>query len=227
MAHRHGVRGALSLNLRPRGYEMHSGAVLLSDLLEDYIPGAVNPRGRPGHSLLNIRRVLESAGSPPEFAGPVGMTGFDVFAGVLVMDAWIANRDRHDENWSILVPYDPSGQRRLSGSYDQAGCLGFNLLDARKSEMMTSGRLQAWACNGTAWRFEHSVKPCSLVTLAAQGLALASDAAKRHWLTTLSDITDNVVADLLSRLPILSEVSRTFAVDVLRTNRKRLLDECH
>lgn len=227
MAQRQGVRGALSLNLRPQDYDMHSGVVLLSDMVDGYIPGALNPPGRPGHSLANIRRVLQSAGPPPGFSGPPRLTGFDVFAGVLVLDAWIANRDRHDENWSILVPHDPQGRRRLSGSYDQAGCLGFNLLDTRKMEMMTEDRVEAWACNGTAWRFEHSAKPCSLVTLAAEGLALASNVAQSYWLTTLSDIKEDAVANLLSRIPVLSEVSRTFAEEVLRTNRKRLLDECH
>jgi hypothetical protein len=227
MANRHGSRGALSLNLRPPNYEMHSGAVLLSDLLADYVPGAVDPLGRPGHNLSNINAVLGTVAAPPGFTGPTGMTGFDVFAGILMLDAWIANRDRHDENWSILVPHAVQDLRRLCGSYDQAGCLGFNLLDTSKARMLAEGRVAAWARKGTAWRFEHTAKPSSLVTLAAEGLSLASTTARRHWMAALCGITDEVVADLMARIPVLSEVGRTFAVEVLATNRKRLLDECH
>lgn len=230
MSIRNGRRGALSRNLRPSNYDMHSGAVLLSDFLPGYVPGATNPRGRPGHSLANIKAALDAAGPPPEFADflpNVPMSGYDVFAGVLLLDAWIANQDRHDENWSILVPHDPQLPRRLCGSYDQAGCLGFNLLDAKKARMLHEGRVPQWAARGTAGRFEHTDKPQSLVSLAAEGLALASAEARSHWLSAIAGVSDEAVLGILARLPVLSDVGRTFAGEVLMTNRKRLLDECH
>jgi hypothetical protein len=55
-------------------------------------PGYVHQPGRkgghPGHSLENVRAVPTTA--------------FDVFAGWPTLDAWIANTDRHDNNWSVL-----------------------------------------------------------------------------------------------------------------------------
>lgn len=209
---------------------MHSGAVLLSDFLPNYVSGASNPRGRPGHSLTNIKAVLNAAGPPPELAHllpNLPMNGYDVFAGILLLDAWIANRDRHDENWSILVPHDPQQPRRLCGSYDQAGCLGFNLLDAHKERMLAEGSVPHWVARGTAWRFEHVGKPQSLVSLAAEALDLASAEARGHWLGAIAGVSDEAVSGILARSPVLSDVGRTFAREVLTTNRKRLLDECH
>ncbi|MCZ2810678.1 hypothetical protein O2W15_04460, partial [Modestobacter sp. VKM Ac-2979] len=196
MAVRDGEVGAISRNLRPAGFEMHNGAVLLSDLVDDYIPGAYAPAGRPGHNLENIKRVLDGASTPPGAALPGSFSAFDTFAGILVLDAWIANRDRHDENWSVLVPRTPGTPRRLCGSYDQAGCLGFNLRDASRSEILTSNRLPAWVRKGTAWRFEHQGKPPSLVALAHHGLGLASSEARQFWLAQLEGVTEDTEADL-------------------------------
>lgn len=227
MAVRGGQSGALSRNLRPKGYEMHNGAVLLSDAVPGYIPGAADPPGRPGHSLENIRGVLEAALPPPGSQLPAELTAFDTFAGMVLLDAWIANRDRHDENWSVLYPYDPGLPIRLCGAYDQAGCLGFNVPDAKRELLLRESRVASWVGKGTAWRFEHTGKPPTLVSLAATALHLASPAARDYWLGALEGVTYDTVAGVVARLPVLSDLARTFATEVLRLNKERLLHECH
>lgn len=227
---RRGQQGSLSLNLKPSDYDMHNGAVALSGLLDDYQAGRTNPAGRPGHNLENIRRVLESAEAPPQAKCPASFSGFDCFAGMLVLDAWIANRDRHDENWSVLYPRvdsDPPQPVRLCGAYDQAGCLGFNLLDSAREDMINTGRIESWCRKGTAWRFEHDGRPASLVTIAATALSYASEGARRYWLEALEQASAAEVEPILSRLPVLSDLGRTFASEVLRINRERLLNECN
>lgn len=220
-------RGAVSLNLRPPGFAMHNGAVLLSGIVEGYLPGAQNPAGRPGHSLENIRLALHGAEQPPDADVPADLSAFDVFAGMLMFDAWIANRDRHDENWSVLEPHDPDEPVRLCGAYDQAGCLGFNVPDGKRSQLLRSDAVSGWALRGTAWRFEHSGKPPTLVELAARALAMASSAAQDHWIDALRRVSDDTVRETLYGLPVLSDPARTFALEVLRINKERLLHECH
>ncbi|WP_166486421.1 HipA domain-containing protein [Blastococcus saxobsidens] len=220
-------QGAVSRNLRPAGYDMHNGAVLLSGLIDGYIPGAHNPTGRPGHSLENIQTVLRDALPPPNAQLPSELSAFDTFAGMLVLDAWIANRDRHDENWSVLHPHQPDEPIRLCGAYDQAGCLGFNVPDPKRQQMLEAGGVAAWASRGTAWRFEHSGKPPSLVSLAARALELASPVSRAHWIEALLTVTDDTVMEILHRLPVLSDPARSFASEVLKINKERLLHECH
>ncbi len=229
LALRHGRRGSLSRNLRPASYEMQSGLVLLSAMVADYRPGTDNVRGRPGHSLANIQRALAGALPPPNAALPDSFDAFDVFVGYLVLDAWLANRDRHDENWSVLLPtppLDPTEPRRLAGSYDHAGCLGFNLRDASRTRMLdTPGGVEHWAGRGTAWRFEHdpSEGPASLVALAREGLQMASSRAQNHWIGTLAGITEDDETQVLATIPEMSVPSRSFARELLRINRGRLL----
>ncbi|WP_045876245.1 hypothetical protein [Pseudofrankia sp. DC12] len=71
LAVRDGAPGCISRNLRPPSYEMQGGAVLLSELLPDYRPGAEGIKGRPGHSLTNIKLALEGGTLPTRLAMPV------------------------------------------------------------------------------------------------------------------------------------------------------------
>jgi serine/threonine protein kinase HipA of HipAB toxin-antitoxin module len=45
----------------------------------------------------------------------------DVFLGYLMLDAWIANLDRHHENWGLVLTKDITGH--LAPSYDHASSL--------------------------------------------------------------------------------------------------------
>jgi len=226
LAVRHGEQGTLSWDLVPPGYAMHNGAVLLGGAIEGYEPGRENPAGRPGHGLKQIAGVLADAGAPPGCALPPSFGAFAAFAGMLVLDAWIANRDRHDENWSVLYPYDEGLPTLLCGAYDQAGCLGFNLRDEKRHEMLAAARVRQFAEKGTAWRFEHSGTPGTLVDLAREALAAAGPAAESHWLRALTGVSDSSVDEVLRRIPVMSDPARTFAMELLVINKERLLDDC-
>lgn len=104
LAVRNGRRGSISLDLKPPKWELQPGAVLLAQTVPDYVSG---DRHRRGHSLENIRLALERYGPPPQAAVPTSFRAFDVFVGYLILDAWIANRDRHDENWRCCCHLHP------------------------------------------------------------------------------------------------------------------------
>ena len=207
---------------------MQSGSLLLAEAMPEYQPGTMNIRGRPGHSLQRIAEVLAGADPPPELELPSGLRAFDVFAGYMVLDAWIANRDRHDENWSILLtPPGSEFARCLCGSYDQAGGLGFNVRPAERHRRLASPQgVLSWVRKGTAHRFEHSTEegPVTLVEHAMAALALAGPETRPFWLDRLAKVTHDTVVDLLSRVPNLSDDCRNFAIEILRINRERLLD---
>lgn len=95
--------GCISANLRPRSYQMQPGRTQLERC---NAPGYVHHstgRNHPGHSLENIRTVLAGVLPPPGYVLPFDATAFDVFAGYVLFDAYIANQDRHDNNWSVLI----------------------------------------------------------------------------------------------------------------------------
>lgn len=229
LAVRGDVEGCISRNLNPANFQMQPGyVVLLAAGTPGYQPG--NVKGRPGHSLSNIQRVLSGVLAPPNSAVPEWMTAFDVFSGYIMLDAWIASRDRHDENWSVLYPIAGDDAPALCGSYDHAGSLGYNLRDEeRQRRLDDEGGVEKWARGGTAWRLEHAIgtRPITLVQAVREAFALAGAPTAAYWLQALAAVDDGGQQAVLDRLPKLSEPARRFASSLLRVNRRRILDECH
>lgn len=228
MAQRDGQRGSISADLCLSGCQMQPGGLFMQDReVAGYVPGRT--AGRPGHSLENIRRVLEDVMAPPGCDLPFHPTGFDVFVGYVLFDALIANRDRHEENWAVLLPIAGEGPTRLCGSYDHANSLGYNLDDAKRAaRLATPGGIGSWCRKGTAYRFEYTPghSPQTLVAAAVRALGLASPGARDYWPRQLDRVSEQELISIVERLPEMSEVARTFAIEVLLENRKRVLDAC-
>jgi hypothetical protein len=238
LAVRGGVEGSLSRDLGPAGFEVQSGALFLDALkapgfvpARDLAADAARRKCRPGHSLANIRTALDGALAPPGSSLPASFDAYDTFAGYVILDAWIGNRDRHDENWSVLVPDLGNGPVHLCGSYDQAGGLGFNLRDERRCEMLrlAAGHdVAAFAERGTAWRFENGPdKPMrTLVELAVDALELASGAVRTHWCEAIARLGSVDGPTVFERIDSMSDLARRFAGALLGINGRRLRDEC-
>jgi hypothetical protein len=228
LAELRGAPGCIGADLRPPLHELQHGQLLLE---EHGTPGYVHGKGKehPGHSVENIHAALQGILPPPGCEPGFDATAYDVFAGYLLFDAWVANRDRHDNNWAVLRPVMASADPlRLCGSYDHASSLGFNLTDQASLRLVEQQRVMAWCQKGTAWRFEHDPgRPIpTLVEMAAQALRLASSEAQRYWPERLRQVDQDEVAHVLARVPRMSDPARTFAGKVLELNRRRVLDAC-
>ncbi|MEV0596781.1 hypothetical protein [Nonomuraea cavernae] len=152
LAVRSGRRGCVSYDVKPCDWQLQPGFLLLTEFLgENHDP---MDKRHSGHTLPNVRDALHGYGQPPGFNGPVTFNAFDVFAGYTVLDALIANRDRHPANWAVLIGPE-SGDSLLCPSYDHATSLGFSLTDARRHRILRTARdWEAFLRRGTAWRFE-------------------------------------------------------------------------
>lgn len=138
-----------------------------------------------------------------------------------MFDAWIANLDRHEENWSVLQA--PDGARHLAPSYDHGNSLGFNLLDSKR-EAILNGKpsLDQWSAKATAGRFEDG-KHVGLVDHAANALALAEPGASMFWQERIASATPSAIEAVVMAVPEMSELARTFSLRLLEINRGRLL----
>jgi hypothetical protein len=226
LAVRRGVPGSISRNVAPDGWNLVLGSVLLSTGNSHYQEGQLRPPGRPGHSPRTIFQALERCEPPAGFSR---LTAVEMFAGYLILDAWVANQDRHDQNWAVLRQAAAPGELQLAGSYDHASSLGFNLLDARRETLLCSGAVADWAARGTAHRFEHDPAVRSeiptLVATAHDALALAGQKASRHWIERLRSVEWAEVANVIARMPHLSHVTARFILELLTVNRRRLLHD--
>ncbi|MGH3871963.1 MAG: hypothetical protein ACRDSR_10690 [Pseudonocardiaceae bacterium] len=118
--------------------------------------------GGPSHQHISQRlrgcaprMIFQALGKCEPPAGSDQLTAVEVFAGYLVLDAWVADQDRHDQNWAVLRQAAAPGELRLASSYDHASSLGFNLLDTRREKLLASEAVATGAARGTAHRFEH------------------------------------------------------------------------
>jgi hypothetical protein len=223
------LRGSISKNLAPPFFDLLEGRLLLEGF-----PGYVHQPGRrgshPGHSLENIRTVLAGALPPPGSLLPFDATAFDVFAGYLTFDAWIANTDRHDNNWSILRhATDQERPIYLCGSYDHASSLGFGERDHKRVlRLAEPGGVLKWCERGVAACFEHTPGEAvpSLVATAKRALEMAAPRAMSHWLARLRKASDEDVQEILFGITGMSEPARNFAGKILELNRRRVIDAC-
>lgn len=221
LAVRAGRRGCVSYDLRPDGWDVQPGYVLLSMLLgHDHDP---MDKRHDGHTLENIRAALQGYDRPPGFTGLRTSRAFEVFVGYTVLDALIANRDRHPANWAVLVG-PGQGDRMLCPSYDHATSLGFSLADAvRLRKLQEAREWEAFLRNGTAWRFE-GCRKVPLTEFALRALDLVAAPVRRYWLDQVEGCRKDLVRDLAASVPEMSEAARTFAVQLVDANRRRLLD---
>jgi hypothetical protein len=219
--------GSISRNVAPDGWNLMPGNVLLAALLPGYTGGERLP-GRPGHTVGNIMDALRTCGAPPGFER---LDAVGVFAGYLVLDALVANQDRHDRNWAVLERADAPGPRLLAASYDHTSSLGFNLLDAaRRRTLGEAGGIAKWADRGRASQFEHDATAKStiptLVDVARDALSRAGPVPERHWLARVQELDDDAIEGVVARVPGLSDATATFILRLLATNRRRLTDDC-
>ena len=236
MCARDGRRGTISRNVRPPGHDLNEGMVALNVCPQvlGYFPHTEEEPGvdperpdvaRPGHSLMNIQAALNGVLAPPDFEGPEALGAFDVFVGFLTLDALIANRDRHEQNWAVLTPQLASIPERLSPTYDHASSLGYNLLDNYRERLLAPPNgVQKWAANGTAYRFEHEGSPTTLVALAVEALGMCSDERAHYWRGQIADLDlDPIFAALDANvIPEMSAPAAKFASALLRHNHERL-----
>jgi hypothetical protein len=209
------VRGSISRDIRPDGWVLSAGASRLEEFDDSF-----DTETCQGHSVEAIHAALEGLGGPPETPYE-SWPAFDVFAGYLMLDAWIVNTDRHPANWALVQA--PGGLTRLAHSFDHGGGLGSGYGEPLHERVLAEG-VDAWCRRGKAARFPDS-GPTTLVELALQAPVAARPMARGHWMTQMSQVSAQACNDIVKAVPDLSGATRRFVAEVLAVNRRRLIDE--
>lgn len=195
-----------------------------NELLQAVDPAYDKARQREvaGYTLDAAWAALEDIGVPQECRPPLS-AATDLFAGILVLDALIANTDRHHENWGALT----LGARRwLAPAFDMGTCLGFQEPDEERKRLV-EGRgghdVETWVRRGRSGHFEGKPR---LMELAVDGLMRVSDACQDHWRARVEAFDLDWWRDTIESVPAarMSHPARVFAFEVVRLNRERLLD---
>jgi hypothetical protein len=223
-----GRRGVITKRFHPREGELVFGNELLSYVVAGY---ETAPRHRRVHHTIGrVMAMLEvrSVNPPLGWASKEGVESSEaVFLGYLMLDTLIGNQDRHDQNWGVLLYRQ---EIFLQHTYDHASSLGrllsdeacavrLNTRDLQQSaaEYVKKARSALYPPNGTK----------TLLTLEAyEAAARRNPAASRYWMGKLAALTDDAMWSTISKVDDerMGRASKEFAFQMLKLNKKRLLD---
>ncbi|WP_166866680.1 hypothetical protein [Salinibacterium sp. ZJ70] len=192
-----------------------------NSLLAGAVPDYTQVKGHNvNYTVGNVKAALDGVRPPTENVELSDFTAYDAWCGYVVMDAWLAAQDRHDENWAVIQRDD---LRCLAPSFDHGNALGFQLRDDARLRHLQEDTLATWASRGASRQFAD--RP-TLVGLALSALRLASLQAQQFWIERLDAVITSDVESVVSAVPTdtMSEVGHTFVVRLLEENRRRLLD---
>lgn len=231
-----GTRGLISPSFLPEGGWLEHGNELMVEALRTKTAEMVSEYdiSKTYHqSQHTLERVLMIIGKE-NVQLPVGWKGFgdiksalDVFVGYLMLDAWIANQDRHHQNWAFVRI---NGEKHLTPTFDHASSLGRNESDeSRQDRLYTKdkGRGMEHYVKRAASAFyasETDTKPMSTLSAFIEAAKIRQNAAK-SWIKRLEDVSSMKTKEILNKVPKeeITEVAIEYAQTILDLNRQRIL----
>lgn len=208
------------LNQRIRLGELVHGNEILSGFLEHY--DRDKQRGQTEHSYANIISAIRQA--VPEADHEQIMTHL---AGLLVLDAFICNTDRHHENWALLRTHGDPPKINLAPSYDHASSLGRELTDARREVILRNKGIADYVKKAHGAIFGQSIERHPESPIHLVRWALKDSPTWFHpWIDNAHKITHNMIGEILSKMPseAMSNIAKDFCWAFLRYTLEELKD---
>jgi hypothetical protein len=224
-----GQNGVVSLSFAPPRGRLVAGNEVLVHLDKGY-PKEKFYRVRQHTLRLVLAIIKQNVIQPPLNWNTFGdiQSALDVFIGYLMLDAWIANQDRHHENWGFIV--SPQRTIHLAPTFDHASSLGWNETDKTRIQRLTTKDkrrvMERYVERALSAFFSSpsSSKPTPTWDVFREAARLRPLAAK-GWLDRLTQISQNDTTSIFEQIPVarISDAGRDFAMKMLELNQKRLL----
>jgi hypothetical protein len=192
----------------------------------------------PQHTIDLVWRAIEESGAqlPPSWSAPPEISSArGLFAGYLMLDAWIGNTDRHDENWAVVdraagrYPGAPP-LRYLAPTHDHGSSLGRNEPDASRARRLRTTDLgdsvEAYASRARSalYRARGDRHPLNTEDAFLEYAVREPDSA-RYWIRRLKGVSPDVVNEVISRIPAarMTDLARQFCSRMLVCNAARII----
>lgn len=223
-------KGVISKNIVPIDARLIMGNELLSEFYKSY--PFESKRKVQDHTLGRIFALLSitSIQLPSEWTAPstIISNAIDVFLGYLLLDTWIANQDRHHENWGVI---SCEKQIYLAPTYDHAASMGQNEKDAKRHELLTTRDKNRHVSHyitkarSAIYAKKSDNKPMLTLDAFRQFGQKRPDAAK-FWLQRLSSISAQQCETVFMKIPETEITKKTieFSLKLLELNKERLLE---
>lgn len=221
------VRGSASCSFTPPNVTLFHGNELLDRVVPDY--DKEKRYGQLEHRIDAIfdAIALQNLASAP---GAEDLSAVQCFVGYIVFDAWIANVDRHHENWGMLA----DSIDRIAPTFDHASSLGRLLPDEKRTKILNGEvyrlNLEQFLTRRKAHgaifprQGNQGVPPWKLVSDLKQ-MGHANDVL--WWLDRIDMISDTQLGTIFSAFPSgwLSDPAIRFATEILKTTPKLMRRE--
>ena len=178
--------------------------------------------------VAQIVTALKMPGEEWTAGIPKGIdSALGVFIGYVMLDAWVANQDRHHQNWGATW-LDPN--LRLAPTFDHGASLARNLSDKERKERLTTRdknrSVAQFAARARSGFYGSAQDRQTLFAMEVFRRFAAFDGdAARIWLGKLAGITQVAVDSILAEIPPqrMPPVTREFTSELLMINQQRLL----
>lgn len=226
--------GVVCENMAPKPVVLVPGNELLLAVDPQY-PSM--PRSKfkvPQHSVPAVSEIVKTLEPPdPLWLADVPdgiQSALDFFLGYVMLDAWIANTDRHHENWAAIW-HRQENKLRLAPTFDHGAALARNLRDSRREEGLTTKdrnrTVEMFAQKGRSGFFGSADDPEPLeLCKAFQAFSQSAPNAADAWLERLRSLNHDAICGIIENVPAkrMSETCKRFTIELLAINQRRLLE---
>lgn len=231
-----GREGVISPLFVPAGARLiHGNELVLGKVTvasEDENVRFYHERSHTASRVFQYLRLSEDDLLPPEgfLPFPGVSTALGVFIGYLMFDVWIANQDRHSENWGVIRT---ANDMSLAPTYDHGSSLGRQETDVRRHVMLTTrdhgASIDAYVKKARSAMYPNvagDAKTKAYFNLELFELAIKTDpGAAKAWLGKLGAVRAEAIREVLDKVPqsLISGVARNFTEQLLALNQIKLL----
>jgi hypothetical protein len=224
-----GVSGVVCPNIALAPLTLVLGNQLLLERDASYPADDALKYGVRQHSIESVSRVLAKLGPPPkEYCEnlPHGIeSASDVFVGYVMLDALVANQDRHHQNWGALR----GETSMLAPTFDHGAGLGRNEPDAKRYRRLygpdPAHNVQQYASKAKSSFYKQQDQPILRTVAAFKEFATQSPRASSAWLDRLEQLSIGQIDRIIDPIPAdrMSQITREFTQKLILANQARLL----
>jgi excisionase family DNA binding protein len=221
--------GVITPSFVPHNASLILGNEILQHIITDY-----NGEPRYHQRKHTLSRVTIGIGDetelPIDWRKVAGIEdAISVLVGYLMFDTWIANTDRHHENWGLIQDLNDN-HFHLAPTFDHASSLGSHEKDDNKLIRLTTKddnqKVGAYVVRAKSALYLKQTDKNPMLTIDAfREAAKIRKNAARIWLTQLENINNKDLTRIFEKVPeeVMSSISKQFAASILEENRHRLL----
>lgn len=224
-------QGTISTSFVPEGMRLvHGNELLVIVYDKEY------PRDQRYHLsdyklsiVLNlIENELEDLKLPLGYIDDFIKKPIDLFIGYLIFDCWIANQDRHHENWAILVD-TKEVKWYFAPTYDHAAGLGCKVSPEKAMKRLTTNDenycVKKFVTRAKSPFYSDENKQLKTIEVV-EILVDKYPTTVCYWIDKIEQIEIDAIRLILDKVPndFIDDNSKQFAQQILHENRIRLLE---